>query len=117
MTPAERLRAFEDEKLGAAAPRHNGQVEKGHGSFFATKLTDADRAHHAALEHLVHVDQKVAHARAALAAAEDELAEAERRCDVDPEPPVDEEPPTDEPPVDAPDDEPLPPFREQQPRD
>lgn len=74
-----RLRAFEDETLGADAVRISGQVEKGHGSFFKTKLTDEQRNHHAALEHLVATEQKLAHASAHLAQAEAEHKAAEHK--------------------------------------
>lgn len=77
---ADRLRAFEDEKLGEGTPRFNGQIEKGHGSFFKDDkiFTDADRAHHAALERLVEAEKQLAEAHAALADAEDSYAAAER---------------------------------------
>lgn len=72
---SERLRAFEDEKLGKDAPRIHGKVEQGHGSLFQ-RLSAEDRAHHAALERLVEAEKKVAEARAALDAAEDRHADA-----------------------------------------
>jgi hypothetical protein len=77
MTAVERLRFFEDENLGEDAVRINGRVEKGSGSWFQTKLTDAQRAHHAALEHLIDTEQAVADAKAKLAQAEDDHAKAE----------------------------------------
>ena len=69
-TAAVRLRAFEDETLGVDAPRISGQIEKGHGSFFKTKLIEAQRIHHAKLEHLVTAEKALADSHAALMAAE-----------------------------------------------
>lgn len=71
---AERLRAFEDERLGKDIHRIDDKVERGHGSLYQTKLTDKDRAHHAALERLVAAEEKLATAKAATAIAQ---AEAE----------------------------------------
>lgn len=69
-TAKTRLRAFEDEMLGAEATRINGEIEKGHGSHFKVMMTEAQRHHHAALEHLVAAEGKLAHASAHLAQAE-----------------------------------------------
>lgn len=65
-----RLHDFETELLGEDVVRINGEIEKGHGSHFKTKLTEKQRHQHAALEHLVVAEEKVAHASASLAAAE-----------------------------------------------
>lgn len=66
----QRLRAFEDEVLGEKAVRISGNVERGSGSHFQTKMTDEQRAHHAALERLLEAEQKLADASAVLAKAE-----------------------------------------------
>lgn len=76
LTAAERLRFFEDETLGHDAVRINGRVERGSGSWFQTKLTPEQRAHHAALEKLIETEQRVAAAKAALAQAEVAHAQA-----------------------------------------
>jgi hypothetical protein len=75
MPAVERLRAFEDEKLGKDAPRFNGAVERGVGSLWH-RMSDADKAYHAKLEKLVEVEGKLAAAHSALiaAAAEHEAA-------------------------------------------
>lgn len=70
LTAKERLRAYEDEVLGEKAVRISGHIERGSGSHFQTKMTDDQRAHHAALERLVEAEQKLADAGAALASAE-----------------------------------------------
>ena len=70
VTAKARLRAYEDEVLGADAVRISGEIEKGHGSHYKTKMSAEQRRYHAALEHLVHVEEKLAHAAATLAAAE-----------------------------------------------
>lgn len=89
-TAKAKLRAFEDETFGADAPRINGEVERGIGSPYA-RMTAAQKAHHAALEHLVKAEQAMADASAALAAAQAKheaaaklSADAERMLDVPP---------------------------------
>jgi hypothetical protein len=74
-----RLRAFEDEVLGKDAVRISGGIEKGHGSHFKTKLTEEQRRHHEALEHLVATEEKLAKASAHLAVAEVEHKAAEEK--------------------------------------
>lgn len=49
MTAAARLRAFEDDRLGADVTRYEGRVERGHGSLF-NRMSDEDKAAHAELE-------------------------------------------------------------------
>lgn len=92
-TAKERLRAFEDEILGEKAVRISGHIERGSGSHFQTKMTDEQRAHHAALERLVEAEQKLADASAALAtaeaahrAAEEHVARGEEIADGDDQP-------------------------------
>lgn len=77
-TPAERLRAFENEKLGPDAPRHAGKIEMGHGSPFKN-LSDEDKAQYAALEEVVAADAAVSTAHADLSAATVRLADAEQK--------------------------------------
>lgn len=80
-TPAaERLRAFEDEHLGAEAPRIEGKVERGHGSPFS-RMSDEDKAKYDALEKLVAAEAKLTAAREALALAEEEYAVVEAAAD------------------------------------
>lgn len=66
---ADRLRAFEDEHVGKDAVRINGRIERGYGSRFK-ELSDEQRRQHAALEHLVDTERKLAEARTALIQAE-----------------------------------------------
>jgi hypothetical protein len=75
VSSAERLRAFEDEHIGKDAVRIDGKIERGSGSPFQ-KLSDELKRQYAALERLIAAEQKVADARAALAAAESEHAVA-----------------------------------------
>lgn len=70
MGAAERLRAFEDEKLGVDAVRIHDKVERGVGSPFF-KLSDEDKARYAALERLVETEKALAAAHAALIAAQE----------------------------------------------
>jgi hypothetical protein len=78
LSPAEaRLRAFEDEKLGENAVRINGKIERGFGSKFR-ELPEADQEQYAKLERLIEAERKVDDARAALAVAEAEYADAEK---------------------------------------
>lgn len=93
LTAKQRLRAFEDEVLGEKAVRISGHIERGSGSHFQTKMTDEQRAHHAALERLVEAEQKLADASAALAgaeaarrAAEEHVARGEGIADGDDQP-------------------------------
>lgn len=58
MSAIERLRAFEDKVMGKKVPRVNGAVERGHGSKHA-QLEDHHKAHHAALERLVDLEDEV----------------------------------------------------------
>lgn len=76
---AERLRLFEDERLGPDHLRHNHQVEKGIGSPFSM-LTDKERAHHAALEHLIAVEKEHAAAEAHMAGVHAKLEAAVARA-------------------------------------
>jgi hypothetical protein len=104
MTPAKRLRKFEDDHFGDT-PRVQGKIQRGHGSQFQN-LSDKEKAEYAALENLVAAQdahqQAVSHANAAL----QRLHEAAERAGVDPDD-LDDEPeeakepePQPEPPVD-----------------
>ncbi len=82
--PAVRLRAFEDNALGEDHSRHNDAPEKGIGSPFS-RLSDAHKAHHAALVAVVEAEKEhqiasgaadVAHAK--LEAAINRAAETEK---------------------------------------
>lgn len=75
-----RLRAFEDEHLGADATRVNGAPEDGHGSRFAG-LSDAHKAHRTALMHLMAMEKRAAKARADAIEAEQALAAAFEAAD------------------------------------
>lgn len=66
---AQRMRAFEDEHLGAEAPRIDGKIERGHGSLFS-RLSPDQRARHAKIEHLAHAEDKVAQAAEKLSEAQ-----------------------------------------------
>jgi hypothetical protein len=77
-TAKTRLRNFEDDVLGEDAVRISGQIEKGHGSHFKTKMTHEQRVQHGALEKLVEAEQKVADTSAALAKAEADHEAAEK---------------------------------------
>lgn len=81
ITAAQRLRAFEDEHLGADTTRIGGKIEKGHGSHFHTKLTDEERAEHTALERLIQAESELSKATADLAAAQDKHAKAAEAAD------------------------------------
>lgn len=76
ISAAHRLRAFEDEHLGEDTPRVEGRIERGHGSRLQTKLTAEGRAEHAALERLVHAEEELMKATAALGAAQAKHSEA-----------------------------------------
>jgi len=78
-TAAAKLRAFEDDVFGKDVPRINGAIERGVGSAFA-KMTDHQKAHHAALENLVAAEKAVADATAAHAKAHAEHAAAEKKA-------------------------------------
>lgn len=69
----DRLRAFEDATLGEDHPRHKGAPEKGVGSPFS-RMTDQQKAHHAALENLIAAEKEH---QAASAAEEAEHAKLE----------------------------------------
>ena len=69
MTAVDRLRAFEDEKLGKDTPRQNGAIERGVGSHFS-RMADADKAMHAKLEKLIETESKLSAAHSALIAAD-----------------------------------------------
>ena len=69
VSAAAKLRTFEDDVFGKDAPRINGAVERGVGSPFA-RMTEHQKAHHAALEKLVAAEKAVADASAAHAVAE-----------------------------------------------
>ena len=71
----ERLRAFEDKVLGAATPRHQDKVERGHGSPFS-KLNDQHKSHHAAMESLIEAERAHTEATAAEDAAHKKLEAA-----------------------------------------
>ena len=75
---AGRLRAFEDEVFGADTARIDGKVERGIGSYYQ-RMSDAERAHHQALEALVAAEQRLADAHAALVAADAAHEAAEER--------------------------------------
>ena len=80
-TPArDRMRAFEDEHLGEDVPRIEGQVERGVGSTYH-KLSDARKRHYEAIEAMIVAEDAVADARAKLAVAESNLAEAAAAAD------------------------------------
>lgn len=64
-----RLRAFEDAEFGEDCVRINDQIERGSGSPFA-RMSDAQKAHYAALERLVEAEQKLTDANAALSVAQ-----------------------------------------------
>jgi chromosome segregation ATPase len=81
ITTKTKLREFEDDKLGANTPRIDGAIERGHGSHFKTRLSDQDRAYHAALENLLSAEQKVADTSAALAVAQAAQDVAEKRVE------------------------------------
>jgi hypothetical protein len=70
VTARTRLRDFEDDHLGEDAVRISGQIEKGHGSHFQTRMTHEQRVQHTALEKLVEAEKRVADTSAALASAE-----------------------------------------------
>lgn len=74
-TGAERLRAFEDLHLGVDTVRHNGEIERGHGSPFRF-LSGELQKEYAALERLVDAEADVADAEAAMAVAESNRATA-----------------------------------------
>lgn len=71
----QRLRAFEDEHLGEDAPRHAGQVEKGHGSLFQ-RLSPEHRKAHGLIEKTAETEHKLNEARGKLAQAEADHAQA-----------------------------------------
>jgi hypothetical protein len=67
---AQRLRAFEDEHLGADAVRiHGDRVERGSGSLFQ-RLPPEKRKAHELIEKTVETERNLAHAREKLAIAE-----------------------------------------------
>lgn len=75
-----RQRAFEDEYFGEDEVRIDGQVQRGHGSFFARMPQDV-KVHYHALEQAVTAEKEVAAAHAALAAAEQKAETAEARVE------------------------------------
>jgi len=81
---ADRLRAFEDEYLGKDCVRISGRVERGSGSPYQ-RLSHELRRQHAALEHLIESEQRLADAHSALLQAEADheaaLAAAEPKPD------------------------------------
>jgi len=82
---AERLRAFEDEHIGADAVRINDKIERGSGSPFAD-LSPELKEQYAALERLVVSEQKLADAHAALIQADKDHDAALAAADPKPEP-------------------------------
>jgi hypothetical protein len=72
-----RLRAFEDSIVGKDAPRVHGKVERGHGSLYQRNTSPEQKAHHAALEHLVESEDRMAKASAHLATVQAEHDKAE----------------------------------------
>lgn len=64
-----KLRAFEDDVFGKDVSRINGEVERGVGSPYA-RMTDAQKAHHLALEKLIAAEKAMADASADLAKAQ-----------------------------------------------
>lgn len=74
-----RLRAFEDATLGEDHLRHKDAPEKGIGSAFS-RMTDQQRAHHAALENLITVEKEHQAAHAAAEAATTKLEAAAARA-------------------------------------
>lgn len=98
---AERLRALEDEWFGKDAPRHDGRIEQGHGSQFAT-LAPEWRTHYAAVVALADAEAKVDKARSDLSIAEGEYNVALKRADDSiPQAPVDPNAPKETPPPDT----------------
>lgn len=81
----ERLRAAEDKLLGEDVPRHNGRPEKGSASRHAS-LPPAHKAHLAAIEHLVEVEDEHAAAEAHLASVHARVQHALARVDATEEP-------------------------------
>lgn len=77
---AARMRAFEDQHIGADAHRIDGQVERGVGSLYS-RLSPARHRHYEALERLVASEQKLAAAHAALIQADVEHDEAMAAAD------------------------------------
>jgi hypothetical protein len=67
----DRLRAFEDEKLGKDTPRQNGAIERGVGSHFS-RMSDEDKAMHAKIEKLIETEGKLSAAHTALLTADAE---------------------------------------------
>ena len=81
MTVVQRLRAFEDEHLGADAVRINGEFERGHGSRYS-KMKPSHRAHHDALVELVAAEKAHVDAGATEAAAHARLKAAIERANI-----------------------------------
>lgn len=74
-TAAAQLRAYEDELFGPDAPRIDGQIERGRGSFFE-RMTKEQHDHYAALEKLIESERRIAEAESHLAEAKDAHAQA-----------------------------------------
>jgi hypothetical protein len=70
-SPVDRLRAFEDEKLGKDTPRQQGMIERGVGSHFS-RMSDEDKAMHAKIEKLIETEGKLSAAHTALLTADAE---------------------------------------------
>jgi hypothetical protein len=83
VTAHQRLRAFEDRHLGEDAVRINGAIERGHGSLFAIKMTEAPelRRQHAAIERLIEAEKKLGEAEGTLSVAQSEHATAKAAVD------------------------------------
>lgn len=87
---AARMRAFEDQHLGADAPRIDGQIERGTGSAYS-QLSPVRHRHYEALERLVASEQKLADAHAALIQADvdhDEAMAAADAAEAEPDAPA-----------------------------
>lgn len=69
MSAVDRLRAFEDEKVGKDAPRIAGTLERGIGSLWH-RMSEDDKAMHAKIEKLIAAEAKLAAAHTALIAAD-----------------------------------------------
>lgn len=76
----QRLRAFEDEHLGEDVPRISGKIERGHGSKYQ-RLSDDEKAEHAALERLMQAEKDMQDATAALEIAQQKHAAAAEHVD------------------------------------
>jgi hypothetical protein len=69
VSAVDQLRAFEDHHFGEDPPRINGDIERGHGSRYAS-MTPEHRAHFDALVALVQAEKELSDASLALSQAE-----------------------------------------------